>query len=493
MVRRFVLGLERPKKIENENEGEDEDKGCARALQTCSEPGNHLRSATSIGAASFIVMDELCLLIAHLSWTFVPIIPQYSVEWIRHRRYAWVVKKTSIWLYCLALASAASAQAVDTGKSTFIVPVCVALAVFAATAGPAQTTLSAWDWTTASPESQGLSTRKLKSMTDALAARSTSGLLVIRNDAIVCEWYAPGAGTAIQHGTASMAKAIVGGVAAAVAVTDGRVALKDRVAKFIPQWQADPRKSRITFRQLGSHTSGLADAEDQDLPHEKLSGWRGDFWKRIKPPLDPFTIARDLTPTLFEPGEKYQYSNPGIGMLVYALTAALKDAPQKDIRTLLRERVMRPIGVPDAEWSIGYNQTITVDGLPLVAAWGGGSYTARAVARIGQLMLRQGDWNGKQLLSREAVRLVTSDFGSPSACGIGWWSNNQGRCARVPKDGFWGSGAGHQVMLVVPSLKLVAVRNGQALPKMPASTEFNSPLFQWIFEPLMDAITEQNP
>jgi CubicO group peptidase (beta-lactamase class C family) len=246
-----------------------------------------------------------------------------------------------------------------------------------------------------------MSAKMLKAVTDALKARDTSGLLVIRNDKIVCDWYAPDAGPTNPHGTASMAKAIVGGLATAVAITDGRVALDDRAAKFIPQWQGDPRKSRITIRQLGSHTSGLADAEDHDRPHEQLSGWQGDFWKRLNPPRDPFTIARDVTPTLFEPGEKLQYSNPGIGILVYALTAALKDAPQNDIRALLRERVMRPIGVPDAEWAIGYNQTFTVDDLPLVAAWGGGNYTARAVARIGRLMLRQGNWNGEQLLSPE--------------------------------------------------------------------------------------------
>jgi CubicO group peptidase (beta-lactamase class C family) len=363
--------------------------------------------------------------------------------------------------------------------------------VLAPIAGLAQPNSSTWDWTTASPESQGMSAKKLKEMTDALAARSTSGLLVIRNDKIVCEWYARDAGPTIPHGTASMAKAIVGGVATAVAITDGRVALDDKAAKFIPQWQAEPRKSRITLRQLGSHTSGLADAEDQDLPHEKLTGWQGDFWKRLNPPQDPFTIARDITPMLFEPGEKQAYSNPGIGMLVYALTAALKDAPKKDIRGLLRERVMQPIGVPDAEWTIGYKQTITVDGLPLVPAWGGGSYTARAVARIARLMLRQGDWNGKRLLSPEAVRLVTSDAGTPGTCGIGWWSNNEGPCARLPKDAFWGSGAGHQVVLVVPSLKLIAVRNGRALPEIPAPREFHSPLYKWLFEPLVEAMTER--
>jgi CubicO group peptidase (beta-lactamase class C family) len=389
----------------------------------------------------------------------------------------------------------ASLPSMDTAQSAklqkmFAVSACLAMRLLAPSAGLAQTNASTWDWTTAAPESQGMSAAKLKEMTDALAARSTSGLLVIRNDKIVCEWYAPGAGPTIPHGTASMAKAIVGGVATALAITDGRIALDDKAAKFIPQWQADPRKSRITFRQLGSHTSGLADAEDRDLPHEKLSGWQGDFWKRLAPPHDPFTIARDITPTLFDPGEKQQYSNPGIGVLVYALTATLKDAPQRDIRSLLRERVMQPIGVPDAEWTIGYKETITVDGLPLVAAWGGGNYTARAVARIGRLMLRQGDWNGKQLLSPEAVRLVTSDAGTPGTCGIGWWSNNEGPCARLPRDAFWGSGAGHQVVLVVPSLKLIAVRNGRALPEPPASAEFHSPLYKWLFEPLVSAITD---
>src|SRR5437660_12563411 len=119
--------------------------------------------------------------------------------------------------------------------------------------------------------------------------------------------------------------------------------------------------------------------------------------------------------------------------------------------------------MPNAETSIGYNSTSKVDGLPLVAAWGEGSYTARAVARVARLMLRNGDWNGKQLLALEAVRLVTTDAGSVSTCGIGWWSNNQGVVTDVPKDAFWGSGAGHQCVFVVPSLALIAVRTGQAL------------------------------
>jgi len=86
------------------------------------------------------------------------------------------------------------------------------------------------------------------------------------------------------------------------------------------------------------------------------------------------------------PGEKLQYSNPGIGMMAYCVSAAIRDGEHKDVRTLLRERVMRPIGVPDADWSVGYEKTFLVDGLPLVGTWGGGAYTPRATARIGRLV-----------------------------------------------------------------------------------------------------------
>ena len=62
---------------------------------------------------------------------------------------------------------------------------------------------------------------------------------------------------------------------------------------------------------------------DRFVPHDKLPGWMGDFWKRLPPPGDPFTLARDKAPMLFEPGAKFQYSNPGIGMLTYARQTTL--------------------------------------------------------------------------------------------------------------------------------------------------------------------------
>jgi CubicO group peptidase (beta-lactamase class C family) len=342
----------------------------------------------------------------------------------------------------------------------------------------------AFEWQIAEAEELGASRQRLVGLQNDLARRNTNALLVIHNDRIVCEWYAAGHGREKPHYSASMAKALVGGVALAVAIDDGRIALDDPVAKFVPQWTGDPRKSRITIRQLGSHTSGLADAEADDLPHEQLTGWQGDFWKRLEPPRDPFTISRDLTPLVFEPGANRQYSNPGIAMLGYAVTAALRDAPERDLRTLLRERIMRPIGVPDDEWSCGYGKTFVVDGLPLVGAWGGGGFTARAAARVGRLMLRQGDWDGRQLVAATAIRQTTHTSGLPGDGGIGWWTNAGARVPALPADAFWAAGAGGQVLLVVPSLQLIVVRNGGNLD----DGDNDVAVAKYFFTPLMQAL-----
>jgi CubicO group peptidase (beta-lactamase class C family) len=344
----------------------------------------------------------------------------------------------------------------------------------------------AFEWQMAAPPDEGFSARRLDELQNELAARRTKALLVVRNDRIVCEWYAAGHGKTKPHYTASMAKALIGGVALAVAIEDGRIALDDPVSKFVPEWRGDERKTLITIRQLGSHTSGLADAEDNGTPHEQLGGWQGDFWKRLDSPRDPFTISRDVTPVLFHPGERRQYSNPGIAMLSYAVTASLRDAPNKDMRTLLRDRIMRPIGVPDGEWSCGYGKTFDVDGLPLVASWGGGSYTARDAARVGRLMLRRGEWDGRPILSADAVRQTTASAGLPGAGGMGWWTNAEGRCPALPSDAFWAAGAGGQILLVVPSLKLIAVRNGDRLDE----GDNDRAIDKYFFSPLMAAIKQ---
>jgi hypothetical protein len=150
---------------------------------------------------------------------------------------------------------------------------------------------------------------------------------------------------------------------------------------------------------------------------------------------------------------------------------------------------MRPIGVPDDEWSCGYGKTEMVDGLPLVGSWGGGSYSANATARVARLMLRKGDWGGEQLISADAVIQTVQDAGTPRHGGMGWWTNSEGDLGKAPSGAFSGQGAGHQVVLVVPELDLICVRNGSQLS---AKVEYKTALRQFLCDPLINCVVGPN-
>lgn len=345
-----------------------------------------------------------------------------------------------------------------------------------------------FEWQIASPESQGMSAEGLETMREALAARNTKAFLVVRNDRIVYEWYSANHSATKKHYTASMAKAIVGGISLGVAMRQGRIRLDDPVSKYIPEWRQDPRKASIAIRHLGSHTSGLEDSVPKDE-----GGWKQEFWERNDPPRDPFTISRDLAPILFPPGEQFHYSNPGIAMLGFAVTEALRGAPEKDLRSLLRERVMRPIGISDADWSIGYDQTFQVGGLPLVGTWGGGGLTARAAARIGRMILRRGNWDGRAILNPDHVRRTTADAGLPGGNAMGWWTNSRGAFPELPRDAIYAYGAEHQLLLIVPSLNLVAVRNGGPIVPHEPKPAYEQARGEYFFNPLMQTITDVEP
>ena len=336
----------------------------------------------------------------------------------------------------------------------------------------------------------------LDAVRDRLAARRTKNFVVLRNGEVLYEWYAPDSGPRTRHYTASLAKAIVGGTSLLIALQDGRIAAHDPASKYIPAWRTDPRRSRITIRHLATHSSGIEDAEQDGIPHEKLPGWKGAFWKRDP---DPFTISLRDAPVTFEPGGGYAYSNPGMAALAYAVTASLQGTPHTDIHALLKTRVLDPLGIDQEEWSIGYGRAYDVDGMKLYANWGGGAFSPRAVGRIGQLMLQRGRWGDRQLLDAAWVEGVTTYAGTPRpsraeddpapGSGLAWWTNDDGVWRSVPRDAFAGAGAGHQVLLVVPSLDLVVVRNGGLLRESGEPAHFWWAVENFLFDPVIEAVT----
>ena len=226
-------------------------------------------------------------------------------------------------------------------------------------------------WMSGEPEDLGLDPQRLNRLEAELIGRGTKTFLVARKGRIVRECYAEGFGPDVKHHTASLAKALVGGASLMFAMADGLIDPDDAASEYVPEWKGDPTREEITVRHLATHSSGIQDAEIYNRSHEDLPGWMGDFWRRGP---NPFTISRDRAPTIFRPGSDCHYSNPGMAMLAYVVTASLRDSDHTDIRSLLRARLMVPIGVSGEAWSCGYGKTYAVNGLPLVANRGGGGY-----------------------------------------------------------------------------------------------------------------------
>ena len=375
---------------------------------------------------------------------------------------------------------------------------------------------SEFRWQYATPESQGMSGRKLDNLAKDLEKKGTKKLLIIRNDKIVYEWHAKGwSDTTRNHYTASLAKALVGGLSLLSALDDDFIFLDAPACNYITAWKKDNIKSKITIRQLATHTSGIEDAEAspeqlKDIiskglnHHMDLPGWKGQFWRQDP---DPFLVARDSAPVIFTPGEKFAYSNPGMGLLTYAVTASLNCPYCDNVRDYLKKRIYAPLGIKDSEYSIGDGKTFNLDGLELVPSWGGGNFSANGIARIGMLMLHKGNWQGRQLVDTVNIEKVTgysntalpsegrkfrSEPGEPEnpfpAPTAGWYCNYDGIWNSIPRDAFAGGGAGNQHLLVVPSLNLIVVRMGDNLYDETKGEGFWLGAEKYLFNPIMDAI-----
>lgn len=112
-------------------------------------------------------------------------------------------------------------------------------------------------------------------------------------------------------------------------VDEGRVALADRVQRYLPEFQGR-LKERVLVSHLLSHTSGLPDMVPENT---RL--------RRAHAPLSEFVAAALRTPLLFEPGTRFSYQS--MGTLLAAEIAERVSGMR--LRDLLRSRVFRPLGM----------------------------------------------------------------------------------------------------------------------------------------------------
>lgn len=228
---------------------------------------------------------------------------------------------------------------------------------------------------------------------------------------------------------ASMTKPLTG-TAILMLQDEGKLSVDDAVEKFLPEFKNQmlvvtktpeaivlkKPSRRITLRDLLTHTAGL----NSDIPETGRDLMLGER-----------TLAYALQPLSFEPGSKWQYSNPGIN----TLGRIVEVVSGQNFADFLDARLLKPLGMKDTTfWPTGgqlsriaksyepgpSNRGLAetanyfLRGLPVAARWrtaipAGGLYsTAADMGKFYQMMLNGGAANGRRYLSAAAHQQLTS-------------------------------------------------------------------------------------
>jgi CubicO group peptidase (beta-lactamase class C family) len=202
-----------------------------------------------------------------------------------------------------------------------------------------------------------------------------------------------------------------------------------------------PRNGRVTWHHLLTQTSE----------------WEGTLWD--KPDVADRRAGRDRA--LRDPGTFWEYNDVRVNRLALALLRVW-NRPLPDV---LRQHVMEPIGASDTwEWHGYRNSYVDLDGRRVQSVsggghWGGGLWAGtRDHARFGLLMLREGAWAGRQLLSRDWIRLAETPTPQQPTYGYLWWLNTDGRrYPSAPVSSVFALGAGGNVIWIDRPRDLVVV------------------------------------
>lgn len=222
---------------------------------------------------------------------------------------------------------------------------------------------------------------------------------------------------------------------------------------------ADPRRANITLAHLMTHTSGL----DCDDNSETSPGNEGAMQGQSDQP-DWWRFALDL-PMANAPGERYAYCSAGMNLV----GAALHASTNEHVFDLFHRHVAQPLNFDRYHW----NLTPTGEGY----LGGGVHMRPRDLAKLGQLYLNGGVWNGRRILDRTWVEQSTAAQVEINEATTGMDADRFAAIATRGADGFaWhrygvqvgdrrvesyeASGNGGQLLIVVPAYDLVVVITG---------------------------------
>ncbi|MFB6211452.1 MAG: serine hydrolase domain-containing protein [Halobacteriales archaeon] len=277
---------------------------------------------------------------------------------------------------------------------------------------------------------------------------NTRAVVVLKDGDIIGERYASGYNKDTRHVSWSMGKSVTAALIG-ILIEEGHFDVDDPAP--IDAWQDDARR-HITIADLLRMSSGLEFHRSTDEP-EIPSTVAEDHHHRVY--CDPINVFEFVTsrPLEHEPNTVWRYRNCDTLSLGQIIRETVErtgreylEFPQRALYDRIGVRNM--VHEPDP-----YGNFIMT----------GFNYgTARDWARFGLLHLREGQWQGEQLLPPDWIDFITEPAPAHPEDGYGgqFWLNQSGEFPEVPADAYSARGARGQITMVIPSLDMVIVRLG---------------------------------
>lgn len=288
-------------------------------------------------------------------------------------------------------------------------------------------------------------------------------VLIVRNNKLVVEEYFPGKepifGPTLQQPldwrkyqvfnrdtlhTLESATKSVNSILIGIAIDQHLIhGVDEKISTFFPEFTG---KDDIRLKHFLSMTAGL-DWNENKIPYTDP---RNDCI-RMDHTNDPVRFLLER-PVVAAPGTKFVYNSA----IAVTLGEIIRKASGLPVDKFAESNLFKPLGISDYAWRGNFTNG--------VIHTGGGLYLRpRDMAKIGCMMLNNGRWQGKQIVSEDWVRESTKKQAPDMGYGYEWWLPRfKVRDQMIPS--FLAEGYGGQCIFVFPSLHMVVVFTGWKEP-----------------------------
>jgi len=279
------------------------------------------------------------------------------------------------------------------------------------------------------------------------AEHKLHSVLLIKENQLILEEYFNGYNVNRPHDLRSTTKSIRS-ILLGIAIDKGIIKeIDDPISKYlkspVPRKNLDDRKKNITVKHLITMSSGL-DCNDWD---KESKGQEDKVYKK----KDWLQYTLDL-PMINKPGEMATYCSMGTVLVAEIIS----QASDMTIAAFANKYLFKPLEIDKIRWGHTSNKSVIASAKRLYM-------TPRDMAKIGQLVLNQGEYKGQQLVSKKWIEQATTPKTKIAGIDYGylWWNipfkfNGKTFISKTA------TGNGGQYIMVIPELELVAVFTGGA-------------------------------